>query len=92
MLNRKENLAQIFQGEMPHRTWDGGVVRVATKPPYCLLLDRCAACFPQYDKPCAVRVPDQLERLQENVDVAVSHAERLYYNCHFRECFNVTSR
>ncbi len=34
--DRKEKSAQIFQGEMPHRTWHGDVARVATKPPYCL--------------------------------------------------------
>ncbi len=36
----KENLAQIFQGEIPRRTWHGGMARVATKPPY---FDRKAA-------------------------------------------------
>lgn len=30
------------------------------------------------------------DRLQENLDMQVAKAERLYYNCDYQQCFSLT--
>ena len=49
-------------------------------------------CPAQYEKPSDVTVPDGLEVFTENDDVILANAERRYYNCDFRGCFQVTKR
>ncbi|XP_014681406.1 PREDICTED: cell division cycle protein 16 homolog [Priapulus caudatus] len=45
----------------------------------------------KYDKPLSLVVPATLGALGDNVDVVVNLAERHYYNCEFKDCFNITS-
>lgn len=44
----------------------------------------------KYNKPGQVEIPPQLDILSTNLDVEVNLAERHYYNCDFRECYNIT--
>ncbi|ESO83785.1 hypothetical protein LOTGIDRAFT_132783 [Lottia gigantea] len=44
----------------------------------------------KYDEPGNLKVPESLLCLQDNLDTVVNLAERHYYNCHFRECYNLT--
>ncbi|KAL3846820.1 hypothetical protein ACJMK2_017774 [Sinanodonta woodiana] len=46
----------------------------------------------KYDKPKDFHIPSPFSCLSGNLDLIVSLAERHYYNCDFRECFNITSR
>ncbi|XP_018584715.1 cell division cycle protein 16 homolog [Scleropages formosus] len=45
----------------------------------------------KYNKPSEVVVPDTVNGLQDNLDVVVSLAERHYYNCDFKTCYQLTS-
>ncbi|XP_012590321.1 PREDICTED: cell division cycle protein 16 homolog [Condylura cristata] len=45
----------------------------------------------KYNKPSETVAPEAADGLQENLDVAVSLAERHYYNCDFKTCYKLTS-
>ena len=46
----------------------------------------------QYDKPAEMLVPEPLRCLQDNLDVTINMAERHYYNCDFRQCYDLTKK
>lgn len=41
---------------------------------------------------CGVKGISVNERLQENLDMQVVKAERLYYNCDYQQCFALTEK
>lgn len=41
---------------------------------------------------CSVMGVPVIDRLSDNLDLEVSEAERLYYNCDYHKCFSLTER
>nr|XP_009859251.1 cell division cycle protein 16 homolog [Ciona intestinalis] len=44
----------------------------------------------KYNKPGQLEVPDSVDNLHENLDIATSLAERHYYNCEFKTSYKIT--
>uniref|UniRef100_A0A023GNI7 Putative anaphase-promoting complex apc cdc16 subunit n=1 Tax=Amblyomma triste TaxID=251400 RepID=A0A023GNI7_AMBTT len=45
----------------------------------------------KYDKPDPTELPSGLAHLSENLDIATAVAERCFYNCNYKRCFEITS-
>ncbi|EEC19496.1 cell division cycle regulator protein, putative [Ixodes scapularis] len=45
----------------------------------------------KYDKPVLPEIPDGLNELRGNLDIATSMAEKCFYNCDYKQCFEITS-
>lgn len=41
---------------------------------------------------CSITGIPVTDRLRDNLDMQVSQAERLYYNCDYHQCFSLTER
>lgn len=41
---------------------------------------------------CSIKGISITDRLENNLDIQVAKAERLYYNCDYQQCFNLTER
>uniref|UniRef100_V5HPQ9 Putative cell division cycle 16 protein n=1 Tax=Ixodes ricinus TaxID=34613 RepID=V5HPQ9_IXORI len=41
----------------------------------------------KYDKPVLPEIPDGLNELRGNLDIATSMAEKCFYNCDYKQCF-----
>ncbi|XP_077483717.1 cell division cycle protein 16 [Amblyomma americanum] len=45
----------------------------------------------KYDKPDPSELPVELSHLSENLDIATAVAEKCYYNCDYKRCYDITS-
>lgn len=45
----------------------------------------------KYDQPLEFVIPNELNGLKGNLDLATVMAERCYYNCDYQQCFSITS-
>lgn len=45
----------------------------------------------KYDKPDPSELPNGLSELSENLDVATALAEKCYYNCDYKRCYDITT-